>query len=475
MNIIRFSSPEVMEFLGGPQRKVEGRKYRFNKFVITTEFDDDQQIWYNAFTGSVVAIRNIEVENIFVDYFCDYSDFLHQNYFVVPEDFDEESLVHQFRAVKQRPITPNALDRLKSYTILTTTECNARCFYCYQNKDHSKHHMTEQTARDVVKFIDKTAWPGQDVYIGWFGGEPLYNQKVIDIITYGVLSTGRKVFSSMISNGYLMDAKLAKKAFNEWHLSNIQITLDGTEEVYNKTKRYIYKDDPNPFKTVINNIHELLKNNILVSIRLNCGTHNVEDLKNLILYLREEFKDVSKGLSVYVHELFDEQNKRTDEQNKLIFENMMEIETLLTENGFRIEGWSIPESIKYIHCMVDSGDSTIISPGGELGLCEHYQNSKFYGHINNPNEKDFDVITGWREYSKYEEICKDCPFKPACLKSVQCPDHNICNKYEKEYILKRTKEDLKLIYLNWIRNQQDNQSEPQNQCSCGTKQQEGNV
>jgi sulfatase maturation enzyme AslB (radical SAM superfamily) len=35
--------------------------------------------------------------------------------------------------------------------------------------------MTEQTARDVVKFIDKTAWPGQDVYIGWFGGEPLYN------------------------------------------------------------------------------------------------------------------------------------------------------------------------------------------------------------------------------------------------------------------------------------------------------------
>ena len=110
----------------------------------------------------------------------------------------------------------------------------------------------------------------------------------------------------MISNGYLMDAKLAKKAFNEWHLSNIQITLDGTEEVYNKTKRYIYKDDPNPFKTVINNIHELLKNNILVSIRLNCGTHNIEDLKNLILYLREEFKDVNKGLSVYVHELFDE-------------------------------------------------------------------------------------------------------------------------------------------------------------------------
>jgi uncharacterized protein len=231
--------------------------------------------------------------------------------------------------------------------------------------------MTERTARDVVKFIDKHTWGGQDVFLGWFGGEPLYNQKVIDIITYGVLSTGRKVHGSMISNGYLMNKELAIKAVNEWHVSGIQITLDGTEEVYNKTKRYIYKDDPNPFMTVIRNIHFMLEAGMQVSIRLNCGIHNVDDLKNLIIFLSREFEE-RQSLTVYVHELFDLKNNRSDDDIKIIFENMMEIEDLLSENNFRIDYGGAPESIKTMHCMVDANDAVVISPGGELGLCEHY-------------------------------------------------------------------------------------------------------
>lgn len=462
MNIIRFSSPEVMDFLGGPQLKVEGRKYRLNKFILTSDYSEDEQVWYNAFTASVISIKEIERESLYVDYPCDYVQFLTQNYFLVPEDFNEEELLMQFRKIKQHPITPNTLDRLKSFTILTTTQCNARCFYCYQLSDHNKHNMTEQTARDVVKFIDRTAWGGQDIWIGWFGGEPLYNKKVIDIITYGVMSTGRNVNASMISNGYLMDKKTATKAVNEWHVTNIQITLDGTEEVYNRAKKYIYKDDPSPFKTVIQNIHYMLDAGMTVSIRLNCDVHNTQDLKELIMYLSTEFKD-EPNLSVYVHELFDFDRKRSDEHNRKIFENMQEIEDLLTEKNFRTENGGIPGSIKSIHCMVDSDEATIISPGGELGLCEHYQDSKFYGHINTPNEKDFEVIKGWREYSEYEEICDDCPLKPSCLKSVQCPDHNICNIYEKEYTLKRYKEDLNLIYDNWKKREEENR---ENSCNC---------
>jgi radical SAM protein with 4Fe4S-binding SPASM domain len=99
--------------------------------------------------------------------------------------------------------------------------------------------------------------------------------------------------------------------------------------------------------------------------------------------------------------------------------------------------------------MVDSDESAIISPGGELGLCEHYQNSKFYGNINDPSMKDMEVIKGWRVKSQYTEICDDCPLKPICLKLRDCPDHKICSKWEKEYMLKRHSEDVKLIYNNW--------------------------
>jgi radical SAM protein with 4Fe4S-binding SPASM domain len=211
----------------------------------------------------------------------------------------------------------------------------------------------------------------------------------------------------------------------------------------------------------------MLNIGMAVSIRLNCGLHNTEDLKSLIVYLSEEYKDVP-NLSVYVHELFDLSNSRKPEDSKRIFENMMEIEDLLTEKGFRIENWSTPESIKTIHCMVDSDESVIISPTGELGLCEHYQNSKFYGHINNPAMKDMDVIRGWRNYSEYTEICEDCPLKPICLKLKDCPDHKICDIWEKNYVLKRNSEDVKLIYNNWqkrmLEEQQNNETD--NKCTC---------
>jgi UTP--glucose-1-phosphate uridylyltransferase len=87
----------------------------------------------------------------------------------------------------------------------------------------------------------------------------------------------------MTSNGYLFDEKLVTKAVHSWNLEDIQITLDGTENVYNKTKNYIYKNT-NAFKRVIDNIGLLLKAGVRVMIRLNIGEHNKEDLYELVKY-----------------------------------------------------------------------------------------------------------------------------------------------------------------------------------------------
>ena len=108
----------------------------------------------------------------------------------------------------------------------------------------------------------------------------------------------------MISNGYLFDDNLIKTAKEDWNLQNVQITLDGTEEIYNKTKNYIYKNDENPFKRVINNIHKLAYNKISVSIRMNCDKHNFEDLIKLVHYLHEEFKG-NDLVSMYVWPIFE--------------------------------------------------------------------------------------------------------------------------------------------------------------------------
>lgn len=456
MNVIRNSSLEVMEFLGGSQKKVKGFKYRFNKFIIKTECEDEF-IWYNVFTGSIVSIRDYEVDNIFTEDYCNYADYLIQNYFLVPENFDEESLLTEYRKRKTVPITANCLTRLNNFTILTTTKCNARCFYCYQLHGKHKEHMTVETAHKVTKYIIDSTFEGQQVFLGWFGGEPLYNPKVIDIITTKVESANREVRSSIITNGYLMDEKTCKKAVQDWRIRNVQVTLDGTEEIYNKAKNFIYKDT-NAFKKVIENIHFMLKYNLFVSIRINVDSHNIDSLKELIIFLSEEFKD-QPNLSVYVHELFND--TKTLEHSKQVFENMMKINTLITECNFRTQGANVPDTIKSIHCMVDDDRSVVIMPNGQLGVCEHYENEHFVGHIDNPTDINKEEVKAWREMSEFEEICNDCPYKPACLKCKLCPDHKICDIYEKEYQLHRTKEDLKIIYKNYLNSESNHKK-----CEC---------
>lgn len=69
--------------------------------------------------------------------------------------------------------------------------------------------------------------------LAWFGGEPLYNAQVIDLICNDLVERGIGYESSMISNGFLFDEKLIKRAAELWRLRQIQITLDGTEGVYN--------------------------------------------------------------------------------------------------------------------------------------------------------------------------------------------------------------------------------------------------
>lgn len=49
----------------------------------------------------------------------------------------------------------------------------------------------------------------------------------------------------MTSNGYIFNDELVEKAKNEWKLKNIQITLDGTRDVYNKAKNYYSENDSN--------------------------------------------------------------------------------------------------------------------------------------------------------------------------------------------------------------------------------------
>ena len=284
------------------QKLISNTSYRPFKYLSIVE-EDDGLILLNNLTDECVFLDENEKKSFYSnDFTNDTFIFLVNNWFLVPQDFDdlkfsenaEKTVSLIYRTFRKRPID--------SFTIFTTTDCNARCFYCYQHGCEYKT-MSKKTAIDVADYILNNK-SDKELLLRWFGGEPLYNSEAIDIITDILSEHGVKFKSIMTTNGYLFDEVMVDKAKRKWNLNRVQITLDGTEEIYNKVKAYIYKETISPYQKVTDNIELLLQNDIIVNIRMNMDKHNVTDLFDLTDELLNRYKDYDKFFA-YVHLLYD--------------------------------------------------------------------------------------------------------------------------------------------------------------------------
>lgn len=422
MIIIEQSLPEILSVLGLPY--VEDREYRWNTNIITQEVPEGILLFNNLVKSFILLTKgeySRPTDKI--------TEFLIKNYYLVPMDFDEYEAGTRLKNFK---FNRKVLDNQHSYqyTILPTTGCNARCFYCYEKGCHIRS-MTEETAKKTAEFIMKHRDESRPLSLKWFGGEPTCNIKAMDTICKYLTDHKVDYFSEITTNGYLMNEQNLKKIKDLWHVRTAQITLDGTEEVYNKAKNFIYKDT-NAFKVVTENINLLVSNGILVQIRLNVGEHNHEDLLTLIDQIYDEFGK-NANLSIYVMPLFGE---FTQEVRAKMYDYAHIINLKLKEYGY------IPEDIDRIYddsmCSADCGKGLQIVPDGNVGLCEHNTDEDYVGNINS-SKLDFKRIKEWTERIKEQEGCRECPLYASCIRLANCPERNICYLEERDYYVKKFK------------------------------------
>lgn len=415
----------------GKQKCTDGESCRLMRYVIQYPVIDGVLL-YHTLTCCLVLLTNEEMAHI------SEQQELIDNWFLVPEGHDDRKLCQQIRQMAQL-FKPSA-KTITGYTILTTTGCNARCFYCYE-KGTTPVTMTAETANKVVQFI--LAHHGEEkVSLSWFGGEPLYNVRVIDQICSELKEHDVTFKSKMISNGYLFDAEMVQRAKELWQLKNVQITLDGREKTYNLVKRYIY-ENVNAFERVLKNIELLTAADIHVQIRLNVDKHNIEEMLLLLPLLHERFGD-NKQLSVYSHELFGE---RTPEDNAVLYEQRMKLEALIAECGYKRKH-RLQRDIKLNHCMADNDNIVMISPLGYLGKCEHYIDREFFGHIDS-EKKDVETLRKFKEHPEETEACTTCPYYPQCFRLVMCENEVICTPERQKEHIHNIKEAMKDEYEKW--------------------------
>lgn len=412
-------------------------KLRMHKYIINVQGETGAML-YNCITKEVVLLD--ECDNLFSEHFV-------KNLWLVPNDFADAEFVIDLKQelFRRRPSTIAP----RSYTIVTTTGCNARCFYCYE-MGIAKNNMTEQTAADVSEYIvnnfnNCAPEKRKEVRLSWFGGEPLFNSAAIDSICNNLSLNCIPFKSTMISNGYYFDEEMVKKAKDLWLLQGVQITLDGTEEKYNRAKNYINKEK-NPFKIVTDNIERLALNGIHVSIRINVGYYNCDDIMNLAKFIKERYNGI-KNISVYLHALFDHGGVTdidTEEKEKTVFETMQKIEDFLSSAEIYGES-AVNNRVRGEHCMSDNGVHVVIQTDGKLCLCEHYVNSMQIGSIYE-NSYDQEVVEKFKEISEPFNECYDCPLFPECSSLVICEDtEDKCGKYRQAYKINKKIRGLLLL------------------------------
>jgi len=400
--------------------------YRLMKFTVIEDCQEGTLL-LNTVTGELILLNDTELDflSALPAFPKDEISELISKRFLVPVDYDEVKSVNQLRALLRKF---EATEEIAGYTIVPTSGCNARCFYCYES-DIPHYNMTEDTAKKIVEYIRNHSDNKKKISLHWFGGEPTLGEKRIDEICCGLSEIGIAYESTMISNGYLFSEAMVRKAKEKWYLRHVQITLDGTEEVYNKTKAYVNATG-SPYKQVLGNIALLLEQGIRVSVRLNLGFHNAEDLRNLIDELVNRFMG-KKGFLIYVHELFENQgytraNHSVEERLRL---NQIrdDLNRYITEKGCNNGGENKSQlpCLKTFYCMADTPTSLLINPLGQLGKCEH----EFFSHLVGDVDQGHDFETTDAEYwlrPKYAKDCEACALYPFCGQVESCETNSVC-------------------------------------------------
>ena len=168
--------------------------------------------------------------------------------------------------------TPRTVD------IEITARCNLRCRYCYffQNPDVEYRDLPTD---EWLAFFDELGSLGvMDVTLA--GGEPFLRDDLPALLE-GVVRNRMRF--SLLSNGSLIDDKIAAFLAGTRRCDHVQVSVDGSRAEIHDACR-----GDGSFDGAIRGIRTLQRHRVNVAVRLTIHRHNVHDLENIARLLLED-------------------------------------------------------------------------------------------------------------------------------------------------------------------------------------------
>ena len=155
----------------------------------------------------------------------------------------------------------HAANRLEGIILQVTQNCNLNCTYCaysgsYYNRVHSNKRMSLDIAKSAVDFYVKRTKNIDRLTIGFYGGEPLLEFRLIQHIVEYINSKVefKQVMYTMTTNATLLVPDIVEFLVEQDF--QIVISLDGPKEIHDKNRKFC--DGGGSFDIVMKNL-EMLK------------------------------------------------------------------------------------------------------------------------------------------------------------------------------------------------------------------------
>lgn len=202
--------------------------------------------------------------------------------------------------------------------------CNLRCIHCYQEGYNINHELSLDQLKKIADkiFLTLKKWNNRGK-IALTGGEPFLKKELFPLMEY--LEQNENIYKiGILTNGTLIDEKIADRLKSFHKLDYIQVSLDGASEETNDFIR-----GKGSYKKAVDSLRLLHKKGINTHLMFTVHKRNLQEVSLLIdLAIKEQidtltierFVPEGKGAEVKnwfltkdeVHKLYQDVSQRSD-------------------------------------------------------------------------------------------------------------------------------------------------------------------
>ncbi|WP_292378909.1 radical SAM/SPASM domain-containing protein [Methanosarcina sp. UBA289] len=404
-------------------------------FVWSTD-DPEKVMIFNSLTTALAEVRRSRIDLLSVSQF-DYAllpenkrkfvDELRKGGFVVDDSADE------LRMVKFTYNSDKYDSSMARLVIAPTLACNFACSYCFEQLDKNQSRnegqnvfMPDDVKQDLLNYIEKILKTGKDIFVTWYGGEPLLaketifdlSQKIIDIADKNKVEYS----AGMVTNGYLLSENSGiVQNLKKNRIKFIHVTLDGPREVHD-SRRMLKGSNGPTFDRILEGIKLLKANGIEIYVRVNIDRSNIDNISMLLDVLKEN--NLSEIFIYLGHVIPYTAGCKSYESSCILTEEFSRINQAFYKN-LNLMGFEAGRTSFYPRfaraCDANRTNAFVLDPDGDMYKCwteignKTASIGKIGDLIRQDNEKGKHEIQ-WLSWEPFEySECVECKMLPICM------------------------------------------------------------